>query len=186
MNLFVTKQIVLFGFCATASDALGVGATLCLNLLQEYYGKQAARTAIWVSFACALFYVAITALHLAYVPSTEDATQTHFMALFSPMPRIIGASLISYLITQMTDFYLFGYLRTCWSTKFIVLRNTTSVAITQLIDTLLFSFLGLYGMIENIGSIIIVSYAIKLLIIALSVPFLSLAQHIAPQHHAKI
>jgi len=39
-NLFVTKQILLFGFNVIATDAFVVGAVLGLQLLQEYYGKK--------------------------------------------------------------------------------------------------------------------------------------------------
>ena len=42
-NLFVLKQISLFGYHPTASDAFSVGAILGLNLLQEYYGKDFCR-----------------------------------------------------------------------------------------------------------------------------------------------
>ena len=55
VNFFVTKQITLFGLTATASDALAVGATLALNLLQEYYQKPVARKAIWISFFAHFF-----------------------------------------------------------------------------------------------------------------------------------
>ena len=36
MNLFVLKQITLFGLCVTSSDALGVGYLLGLNLIIKY------------------------------------------------------------------------------------------------------------------------------------------------------
>src|SRR5690554_7549504 len=44
MNLFVSKQISLFGLEVTATDALAVSYLLGFNLLQEFYGKQVART----------------------------------------------------------------------------------------------------------------------------------------------
>lgn len=60
-NLFVLKQIDLFGFNATASDVFAVGSLLGLNLLQEKFGREAAQRAIWVSFsALILFYCDVT------------------------------------------------------------------------------------------------------------------------------
>ena len=49
-NLFVIKQITLFGYTATCSDAFTVGATLGLNLLQEYFGKNITKKTIWINF----------------------------------------------------------------------------------------------------------------------------------------
>src|ERR1700722_12989500 len=55
-NLFVIKQVSLFGLSATGSDAFTIGAVLGLNMLQEYYGKLAARTAIAINFFLLVFY----------------------------------------------------------------------------------------------------------------------------------
>ena len=72
VNLFVLKQINLFGYTATASDALAVGITLSLNILQEYYSKKTALLAIWISFYCAVFYALFSLFHLAYTPALSD------------------------------------------------------------------------------------------------------------------
>jgi uncharacterized PurR-regulated membrane protein YhhQ (DUF165 family) len=38
-NLFVLKQITLFGLNVTASDGFAIGSLLGINLLQEYFSK---------------------------------------------------------------------------------------------------------------------------------------------------
>src|SRR5258708_3802976 len=91
-NLFVLKQIMLCGFHATASDSLSIGATIGLNLLQEYYGKHAARQAIGISFASIIVYTLLAYIHLWYAPSPCDISNVHFEALLSVMPRILIAS----------------------------------------------------------------------------------------------
>ena len=48
-NLFVIKQITLFGLTATSADAFTVGATIGLNLLQEYFGKEIAKREVFRS-----------------------------------------------------------------------------------------------------------------------------------------
>src|SRR5882724_1397465 len=80
-NLFVIKQITLFGLTATCADAFTIGATLGLNLLQEYFGKEAAKKAIWINFALLIFYLIASQIHLLYVPAYCDTTQYHFLAL---------------------------------------------------------------------------------------------------------
>ncbi len=182
VNLFVTKQITLFGFTATASDALAVGITLSLNLLQEYFQKPAAIKAIWVSFYCALFYTVLSLLHITYIPALTDTSSTLFQTLLAPMPRLVGASLVTYLIVQFTDATLYGLLKSFFKDHYFVARNYATLALTQLLDTILFSFLGLYGLNESFSQIstlidiIVVSYIIKLVVIFIAVPYVRLAR----------
>lgn len=170
-NLFVTKQIMLFGLQATPTDALTVGLVLSLNLLQEYYGKSITQRAIWISFAASLVYVVLSQLHLIYTPTARDVTQGHADALFGVMPRIVIASLFTYLVVQRIDCMLYEAMKKRFNAYFLV-RNYGSVLFSQLLDTILFSFLGLYGLVESIVPLIAISYSIKVLVIMVATPFL--------------
>lgn len=177
-NLFVTKQIILFGLTVTASDALAVGATLCLNLLQEYYGKTLTRQAIVISFCATIFYTILSLLQILYYPAPQDTAHEHFCALLNPMPRIIIASMITYLVVQMLDYRIYGFLKHALPHQSLVFRNYISIGVTQLIDTILFSFLGLYGMVASLASIIIVSYTIKVVSLLCVAPFVALSKYV--------
>lgn len=181
-NLFVTKQITLFGLNATASDAFTIGAVLGLNLLQEYYGKTITKKAVWISFFILLFYAIMSQIQLIFVPSQFDVNQPHFYAILYAMPRITVASFSVYLFVQHLDRRLYGYLKKLFNDRFLVIRNYISIGACQLVDTILFSFLGLYGIVDNIGSIILVSYTIKLAALFLTTPFLILAKKIGAHH----
>ena len=187
-NLFVLKQTTLFGLNATCADAFTIGATIGLNLLQEYFGKSIARTTIAINFFFLVFYAVISQIHLWYTPSSFDTMQEHFSPLLGFMPRIVIASFTVYLIAQIVDYLLYGWLKKQsrlhlsrpsglasstgqGTSRFLVLRNYASISVSQLIDTVLFSFLGLYGIVDNIGEIILISYSIKLVAIALATPF---------------
>jgi uncharacterized PurR-regulated membrane protein YhhQ (DUF165 family) len=67
-NLFVVKQITLFGLTATCADAFTVGATIGLNMLQEYFGKEIAKKTIWINFFLLIFYAIVSQIHLIYIP----------------------------------------------------------------------------------------------------------------------
>ena len=177
-NLFITKQIILFGFTATCTDAFTIGATLSLNLLQEYFGKAIAKKTIWINFLLLIFYTLVSQIHLAYIPITNTTIQQHFMAILAIMPRITIASLFSYLITQILDYCLYGALKKFFMNKYLLFRNYTSIIICQFIDTLLFSILGLWGIVDNIYSIIFVSYSIKLASIIIATPLILLSKSI--------
>lgn len=178
MNLFVLKQINLFGLHVTASDALAVGYLLGLNVMQEFFGKKSARQAIWISFFISASFVLLSKIHLAYLPNDFDFSQAHFSSLFAPMPRIIAASLFSFLIVQLIDLEFFGFLRNKTSGKYLALRTTLSLSLAQIMDTLLFSFLGLYGIVGNIVHILFLSLAVKGVVILLTIPFVSLSKKV--------
>ena len=175
-NLFVIKQTTLFGLTATCADAFTVGATLGLNLLQEYFGKQITKRTIWINFFLLVFYAVVSQIHLWYEPNLADTAQQYFMPLLSFMPRIVVASFSVYLLTQMADFHLYGILKKALHNKYLIARNYASIAVCQLLDTVLFSFLGLYGIIDNIWHVIFISYLVKLLSIVIATPFVGLSK----------
>lgn len=177
-NLFVVKQITLFGLTATCADAFTVGATIGLNLLQEYFGKDAAKKAIWINFFLLVFYAIASQIHLLYAPDSADFAQQHFIPLLTLMPRIVVASFSVYLFSQTADYYLYGILKKTFQNKYIVARNYASIAFCQLLDTVLFSYLGLYGIIDNIGEVILISYLVKLVSIIIATPFVGFSRKI--------
>jgi len=176
MNFFVVKEITLFGFSATAADALGIGAVLALNMIQEFYGATAARHAIWLSFAGAVYYVLLSLLHIAYAPGSYDVSQCHFVALLSPMPRIMVVSLASYLVCQLIDRYLYAKLAVAFDGRYFALRNLATIAFTQFLDTGFFTVGALWGIMPVLKDIILVSYTIKLVVILMATPFLLVAK----------
>jgi queuosine precursor transporter len=182
VNLFVSKQITLFGYTATAADALAVGITLSLNILQEYYSRETALSAIWISFYCALFYAVLSLFHLAYIPAATDTTHSLYKTLLLPMPRIVIASLVTYLLIQYLDTQIYFMLKKKLEGHYFVLRNYGSLFFSQFLDTVLFTFLGLYGSSESLSNfstlfdIIKVSSIIKAVVIIVTVPYVRFAR----------
>ena len=178
MNLLVPQEIMLFGLSATSVDALAVGTSLSLNLLNEYYGKTEALRAVTISSFAGLFYVCVTLLHRAYIPAPHDIYACHITPLLALAPRIIAASFFAYILTQKLEAKLYAYLKTSRLSRYFMIRNYASLCITQFLDTILFSYLGLYGILANIPQVIFLAYTIKIITILFAVPLLSLARFI--------
>lgn len=177
-NLFVLKEISLFGWTATPTDALTVGVVLGLNMMQEFYGKKATKQTIWVSFGLGGFYTTLTLFQLYYAPSQADCSHELFRTLLTPMPRIMAASITSYLLSQYVDYSVFGYLKKLTLNNYFALRLYGAAVISQLVDTVCFTVLGLYGVLDNLLSIILVSYTIKLMCTFFGGFFVALAQNL--------
>jgi len=180
-NFFVTKQITLIGFTATAADPFIIGCALSLNILQEYFDKKAAVQAVWNTFFALIFYTLFSQIHLCYLPAATDTMNPHFCALLECMPRITFASLAVYFFVSRIDILLYAWLKKILPTSSLVTRNYMTLATTQLVDTILFSFLGLYGLVSNLWHIIFISYLIKCISIVISTPFIQLSRKIIPQ-----
>jgi uncharacterized integral membrane protein (TIGR00697 family) len=177
-NMFIAKQIMFFGFSVTCCDVYAVGSILCLNILQEFFGKKNAFRAILTSFFCLIIFLLMSQLHLWYLQNTFDTTQHHYQAILSIMPRITAASIFSYLVVQILDTHIFSLLKKICAGRLFTLRTSLSLVFSQTLDTVLFSVLGLYGNVASITHVIIVSLAIKLLIIAMSTPLIGIAKNV--------
>lgn len=175
-NLFVLKQIRLFGFHVTASDAFVIGSLLGLNFLQEYYGKEDARKGSWICFYFMAFFALVSQLHLLYQPSQLDTSQSAFITILSPAPRLLLASLAVFFIVQQFDIYFFGWLKKLIPHLHFGYRAAISLVASQFLDTVLFSFAGLYGLVSSLFDIMLVSFCIKVIVIFCLTPFVRLAR----------
>jgi len=173
-NLFVLKQIKLFGLQPTASDAFSVGAILGLNLLQEYFGEKITKKAIWTCFFALVLYAVVSHIHLLYIPSVCDISAGHYNFILKSMPRIAIASILVTLLVQHIDRIFYGFLKQKFHNKYFLARNLLSLFIIQLIDTILFTFAGLWGIVNNLWDIILVSFIVKLVTILVSVPMVAI------------
>ena len=81
-NLFVLKQISLFGLTVTAADAYAICGLFSLNLMQEYYGKESASKLVFINFFCLASFCLLSILHLKYTPSPYDLTHTAYREIF--------------------------------------------------------------------------------------------------------
>lgn len=186
MNLFVLKQITLFGLDVTCSDALAVGYLLGLNLLQEFFGQTYAKKTVWTTFLLSFSFLILFLIHLAYKPNDHDWSHLHFLSLFLPMPRLLLASLTTFLIVQLFNIKFFGLLLKKWDKTPLPLRALVATALSLILDTTLFSILGLYGLVANLFHVILFSTLIKLVATSLFTPLLLVTNKIIPQENGHI
>ncbi len=162
-NFFVLKQVRLLGWTVTCSDAYVIGHLMCLNLLQQEYGKVNAKSAMTLSFAAMLIFTLVSQIHLFFTPSGVDTSQGHYQALLGLAPRLMAASLATFYCVQRLDLFLFGKM----PGKSWKIRSALSLVVSQAADTLLFTLLGLYGVVDNWVSIFWMSFGVKCAVIGL-------------------
>lgn len=170
-SLFVLKQINLFGFNATASDIMTVGACFAMNLFHEDYGKASTEKLIKGMWACMLFTGVISQVVLYYEPSTYDYMHNNYAAILGHSPRIFTASIVVFYISQHLNLILYRWFRSTFPRQSLPVANTFSLGLSQLADTALFTTMALYGVVSQLFELFLISYIIKLTTILVFSPF---------------
>lgn len=179
-NLFVVKQMTFMNLHITCSDMYIVGNILGLNILQEYYGRKVAQTTTWISFFSMVFFILMAKIHLFYIPNSYDQTQGAFSLILSQTPRIFLASLSTFFIVQRFDLFFFEFIKKVFANRSLMARSVICMVSSQILDTLLFSFLGLYGVVGSLLDVIAAALCIKLLVIGLISPAIALTKMLIP------
>ncbi len=144
---------------------------LLTDLLNEFYGKRAARFVTWTGFMMALLAFGIIQIgtELPAAPFTLAANWNGtrpeaFDNVFGGSKRILFASMVAYLSAQFTDIALFNALKRRTQGRMLWLRATGSTVASQLLDTIIVQFVAWLGLLqlEEIGRLILTSYLVKL------------------------
>ncbi|MBM3198724.1 MAG: queuosine precursor transporter [Chlamydiae bacterium] len=167
-NFFVLKQVTIGGWVVTCSDAFAVGSLIGLNTLQACFGPSETKKASIISLACMLVFALLSKVHLLYIPAQEDLAHPHYQALLAHAPRLLLASLFTFFLVQIIDRKLFGLFFS--KQHSFASCNLFSLSCSQLLDTVLFSVLGLYGVVSPLSDIIFISFLIKVVAVIFLTP----------------
>lgn len=158
------------------------------NILTEYYGAEAAKKNIWLSFMCYLLFsvlMKVAVLHPAVFH--DECTNLHgeFNRIFSPGLILLSASLISYAVGQLSDIFIFSTLKKMLKDKYVSIRSFCSMAISTFLDNCIFSVFAWMVFAENPVSwkelwytYIFIAYLMRLLVAVLCVPLVRLAGYL--------
>lgn len=181
-NIFVTKQITLFGLAATGGNVLYGCTFLITDLLSEHYSKKDARRAVLIGFFSALVLLVMSQLIIAFQPSGEDFANDSMKKLFGLTPRIVAASMAAYLVSQFHDVWAFHFWKNKTGGKYLWLRNNLSTGISQLMDSIIFSVIAFLGVFSSgiLLQIIFSTYILKIIVALIDTPFIYLSYLLIP------
>jgi queuosine precursor transporter len=165
----------LFGFPFTTTvGMLPFPVTFLLtDVLNEFYGKRAARFITLVGFVMAMLSFSVIYLAGAIPiaeftkdPTWQGVTEASFANVFLGSQRMIAASMAAYLVAQFVDIGVFHLLKQVTGGKYLWLRASGSTAVSQMVDTIAITIVAWVGVLpwSQIGHIIISAYGLKILI----------------------
>ena len=190
-NIEVLLLVRAFGVEMTLGNVLFASTFLITDVLSENHSRKDANKAVIISTLCSVIFVALSQMWLLYTPSENDWASGAFNTIFSNTPRIVCASLAVYLISQLTDVWLYhkwwDWCRKHFNDekKGLWIRNNGSTMISQLLNTLLYTALAFYGTydLSTLVSIFCSSYIIYIITSLLDTPFVYWCRKIHEKHN---
>lgn len=190
-NIEVLLLVKAFGVEMTLGNVMFASTFLITDIMSENHSRKDANRAVVISTFCSLVFIAISQMWLLYTPGENDWASGAFHTIFSSTPRIVCASLLVYLISQLTDVWLYHKWWAWCRKRFgdekkgLWIRNNGSTMISQLLNTLLYTFFAFYGTydIKILMSIFISSYIIYFITSLLDTPFVYWCRNIHEKHN---
>lgn len=115
---------------------------LVSDIITEHYGKQAAQRSIWLSFSSQIIVTILMILTLGHTPIPNDIAQPAMETLFLPAPRLVIASMVSFVVSLWIDIQIFNALNVYTRHRHLWLRTGLSTMIGALVDNVIFSTLA--------------------------------------------
>ena len=185
-NIAVCKNVNIFGVATTAGNVLYAATFLVTDILSEKYGRKDAAKAVAYSFSIMLLWMLGTQLILWFTPNENDYINESLRIVFGLVPRITVASVAGFVCSQNLDVFLYHFIwsRTGNGRAKLWLRNNGSTLTSQLIYTVIFTFIAFWGVYPTpvFFSILITTYLFKAVVALLDTPFMYWARKISPRN----
>ena len=154
---------------------------LASDIITEIYGPSNARKSVFLSFAAALVLIILMIITLGTKPVEE---YSHFKdsynalkIIFNPNIAILMASFSAYIISQLTDIYIFSKIKDLSKSKKLWLRTLVAIAIAAFIDSVIFNILAWKIFAPNpvstdslIYSYILSGYSLQMMVVMFNIP----------------
>lgn len=175
-NVFAESFLQISVFLTSLAVPIYSASFFITDLLNEHYGKKAARNAVILGFVGQLFFVLIMIL-IINAPIFPEKLET-YQSAFLILPRLIIGSFTAYLFSQFWDIFIYHYIKDkTGEDRLIWLRNNISTMTSQLIDTTIFVTIAFYGVppfnsFIALFNFILTTWFIKMLVASIDTPYI--------------
>ncbi len=136
------------------------------DVIAEIWGKRRAAMTVLCGLIANILILVLIRITVLLPPAPFWNGSEAFNAVVGATSRITVASIIAFLISQFHDVWMFHLLKGLTKGRFLWFRNNLSTALSQTIDTTIFTLLAFYG-VAPVLPLIIGQLTIKLLLAAM-------------------
>lgn len=161
---------------------------LANDIITEHYGIEHAKKNIWLSFVTQILVTTTMIIAIGFKPVEGDQAHDAISKLFLPAPRILIASLIAFVTSQLFNITIFKWLSKLCHEKMLWLRSNVALMTSELIDNILFSALAWVILsptpVNNstlIYTYILGTYILRVLFALFSTPVIYWSYHFKPE-----
>ena len=185
-NIEVMMLVDAFGMEQTLGNILFASTFLVTDIMSENEGKKSANKAVKIGIMTNIAFVIITQTWLLYTPNNNDWASESIRTIFTNTPRIMIAGLIVYAVCQAFDVWFYHYIWNKTSTIFgdtrkgLWIRNNGSTMVSQLLNSILYTFAAFYGVYDmnTLINIVISTYIIYFVTSMCDTPAVYLARKV--------
>ena len=170
-NIVSAKVVSFWGLVIPAAIVAYPLTFLMTDVIGELWGKEQANKTVKLGLICQIISLVLIGLSILLPVAPFADNQAEFQSIMGQSFRVVGASLIAYLIAQFNDVIIFHKLKEKTNGNHKWLRNNVSTMASQLIDTSIFITIAFIGTVPNIWVMIASQYLIKLIYAAIDTPF---------------
>ncbi len=119
------------------------------DVLTEVYGYAKARRVIWMGFLANIFAVATFAVVGVLPAAGFWGGQEAYDTILGATPRILGASLVAYLVGEFANAYVLSRLKVATEGRFLWVRTIGSTVVGQSLDSAIFIVIAFSGILPT-------------------------------------
>ena len=146
-NILASKTFSLYDIILPCGVVIFPLVYIVGDVLTEIYGFTLAKRTIYLGFIINL--IAVIAYQIAiFLPGTDSATSNAFSIILGSTPRILIASLISYLVGSYVNAYFMKILKEKY-TDYLFARCSISTLFGEGLDAIIFITIAFAGLMPN-------------------------------------
>jgi len=175
-NILAIKIIQIGPFAAPAGVLIFPVAYILNDVIAEVWGYKKARLIIWAGFSMNILMVLFFSLSIALPSSAFWTDQSIYAKIIGSTPRIVFASLISYLVGSFLNAFIMSRMKINSLGKNFGFRAIVSTIVGESADSLIFISLAFGGMfpVKAILIMIVTQAMLKTLYEIIILPFTAL------------
>lgn len=160
-NIIAVKLVEVSGRVFPAGLVIFPLSYLLGDVLTEVYGFRAARSVIWLGFACNLLAVAAIQLAIALPAAPFFENEAAYDDVLGKTWRLFLASLAAYLVGELANAAILARMKVATGGRFLWTRTIGSTIVGEGLDSAIFVTLAFAGSGAGLLNPILTTWAIK-------------------------
>ena len=180
----------------TLTDPVALGTAtfstifLANDIITEHFGTDAAKRNIWLSFVTQILVTTTMIVSIGFRPVEGNDAHDAISTLFLPAPRLLIASLMAFVVSQLFNINIFQWLSKIYKEKKLWLRSNVALMTSELVDNIIFSSLAWVILSPNpvststlIYTYILGTYILRVIFALFSTPIIYWSYYFKPRKH---